>query len=362
MNNIEIKEEANKKLDAFIAQAFKQGINIFSYSGATGYKMCPYAYHRGHTPDEKGEIDRGVNNIYALVGGVLHDALETIYDGGENHLKEAFDQVLKKCKKENINFPNEGVRTTYLVDINHYIKHFKKHNLFSINEMPFLVEYKGNKIRGYVDQITKDPNSKDGFRILDYKTSTKYVGKVKKEHGRQLILYAYAIEKIFDVKVTSLVWDFLKYVKIDYSGKTRKRNKIYPRSQFILSWKDEILRDLEEEGVSKFAAIDLFTQALKDLEFPPIIAHKFKMSPALVECEYNDETKEEALEYLHKQIENIKKETEWKAPPKHEFESLFFCENLCNYRLDCQNLKAMRENLAEDQLVQSDFKRLFRKK
>lgn len=362
MDNVKFKEEAKIQLDSQIKQIRSTGQDVYSYSGATGYELCPLSYHRSHTRTPEGKRDEGVNNIYALVGGALHDALETIYDGGENHLQEAFDDILIKCRDQNINFPNEGIRTTYLVEINHWIKHFKKHELKSVNEMPFMIEYKGNKIRGFVDQITRDPNSNiDSVRILDYKTSTKYVGKTKKEHGRQLVLYAYAIEQILGVKVTSICWDFLKYVKVEYKGKTRKRSFIFPRSSYVMAFKDEILDCLEEEGVPKIAAIDIFTQALKDLEIPKQIEHMFELSPALVEYTYDEETKQETLDYLNKMIVKIKEETEWKAPPRHKFGSLFFCNNLCNYRLDCIPLKAMKEGISEEH-KQAEFKRLFNKK
>jgi hypothetical protein len=136
---------------------------------------------------------------------------------------------------------------------------------------------------GYVDLIVKE---KDTTRVVDFKTSTEYSGEKKKIHQNQLILYGIALESL-GYKNIKLYWDFLKYEK-NKGSKT------------------------------------LFYREDKNFTYN-----------GLKEIPFNDETKNQAILWLLKGIENI-----LKLEISNKYNDIFspdnfYCKNLCSFYTQC---------------------------
>lgn len=336
------KEELEKQVE----EMKKNGIPVFSFSRLGTYNDCPYAYKLGYVDDIEG-----LDNVYSLLGGAIHDGLEDIYNGKENKLQEKFDNQYNECIKQHLYFPKESTEESYLANINHYIKYFEKDDLKSLNEYMFLIDINGVNMVGYIDRVTKDPDG-DGLRIIDYKTSTKYSKSTLVEHGRQLVLYAIAVEKISGLKVTSLCWNMLKYATVKYLGKKkfkRKEGTIYERNKIIATFRAELIGAFEEIGYSEDEAIEKYYEALISNHIPDEISHLIEIKDGYQYYPYNDETKNDLIQYVTETVDKIKNEKEWKNK-KIDKQSDFMCLTLCNYRKICPHIKKYleTENECED--------------
>lgn len=346
-----MREDILKKIN----EARANGEILYSFSRLESFNDCLYAYNITYN-----QHNRGLDNIYALLGTSIHDGLEHYFNCGENELQERFDKGYENALKDGYNFPNDKIKENYLYCINHYIKNFKSDGLNSLQEFPFMIELNGIKIIGFIDRITKDPNSSDNtLRIIDFKTSTNYSKKEKQIKGRQLVLYAYAVEQLTGKKVTSVCWNMLKYINVKYKKKTRKTKKIFLRNEYVLFWKDEILQSLQDKGYEFEDAIDIFMEHLQKNEMPNEVLEDFEFGDAYVEYEYNDETKQELLDYIEKTVKKINKTKEWKA--KNISNGDFKCLNLCNHRETCPALKSYIQKLPETMVEETgiNFDELF---
>ncbi len=338
-----------------IAEAREKNETLLSFSRLETANDCLYCYNEIYNNKH-----RGLDNIYGILGGLVHEGLELYYNTGENKLSEIFENGYKKAKKDGYDFSNDVIKENYLYCVRHYIKNFKGEDLKGLQEFPFMIELNGSKIIGYIDRITKDPNSNENtFRIIDFKTSTMYSKEDKKKKGRQLVLYAYAVEQITGKKVTSICWNMLKYVKITYKGKTRKRSKFFLRNGYVLAWKNEIMEELEKIGVEFEDAIDIFTEALTKNEIPEQIKDAFIFEDALVEHEYNEETIQDVLDYIEDTIKTINKTSKWKTKTITESNN-FKCLYLCNFRDCCPSVKSYLNKIPEHMIEEDDdFESLF---
>ena len=104
-------------------------------------------------------------------------------------------------------------------------------------EEEILVEINGYLLKGFIDIYFKNNNE---IVILDYKTSSKFAKRDLIPNGRQLVLYAIALEQMYpDCKVVAIGWDMLKYVEVqgtrgpklierrDLSGEDYKEALVY---------------------------------------------------------------------------------------------------------------------------------------
>lgn len=337
--------QANKKeLEKQLEELKNIGITVFSFSRLGVYNECPYAYKLGY-------IDKieGLDNIYSALGGAVHDELEAIYNGKENELQSKFDNAYKECIEKKLFFPSSSIEEGYLSNINHYIKHFKKDDLKSLNEYMFIIEINGVHLVGYIDRVTKDPNG-DGLRIIDYKTSTKYQKRTLAEHGRQLVLYAMAVEKISGLPVTCLCWNMLKYAEVKYLGKKkfkRKEGVIYERNKIVATFRAEMIGAFEEIGYTEDEAIDKYYDALVENDIPDEIKHLFEIKDGYQYYPYNEETKEDLVTYITETVEKIKNDNKWKHK-KIDRQSDFMCLTLCNHRKVCPYIKKYINNETEN--------------
>jgi RecB family exonuclease len=143
-------------------------------------------------------------------------------------------------------------------------------------------------LRGYIDLWYF---LKGELHIIDLKTSSKYSAKDMIHKQRQLILYAYALEKLYPEIKIKLYFNMLKYA--NRKGKLVERNKL-----------------------------DLFDE----------------YEDGLVQVIYNTEMKKDLEEYVESTYKNIltlnKNDiNEWDMG--YNPENGFFCKHLCTFREQC---------------------------
>lgn len=330
------------------------GKTIYSISRLDTINHCLYEAYRTYILHERGE-----NNVYAMLGGKVHDVLEAIVNGEatEADLQPAVDEELEDIDLLGLQFPKgrngeDTIREGWLANMKHFCATYKspKNKGDLHTEELFIYETpKGNVLQGYIDLYKEN---KDGtISIYDYKTSSMYKGEDIKSHGRQLVLYALGKEQE-GFKVKSVAWIFLKYVNISFLGKKTSKSKnkteitkIIERKKIAQEMAGYVEDTLNELGIDEFEAEIMLTDFKRANSFdvlPEKVRSLYKMTPAVIECELTDETREECIQYIDDTIEMWEKCTEY--PPTSftkvqkngkVVDDYFYCTQLCNHGKQC---------------------------
>ena len=346
--------EQDKRLEELKAS----GKTIYSISRLDTINRCLYEAYQTYILGERGE-----NNVYAMLGGKVHDVLEAIVNGEatEEDLQPAVDAELEDIDLLGLSFPKgrdgeDTIRIGWEMDMRHFCSTYKSpvnNGDLHTEELFIYTTPKGNILQGYIDLYKEN---KDGsISIYDYKTSSLYKGEDLKEHGRQLVLYALGKEQE-GFKVRSVSWIFLKYVEIRFMGKKKANakekteiSKIVERKKIAQEMCKYIEQDLYELGIDDIDADIILTDFKRANSFdvlPEEIKNRYKMLPAVVEYDLTDEIKNEVDEYIDKTIEMWESLSEY--PPRKftkiqkngkEVESTFFCNALCPHGKQCSYLK-----------------------
>lgn len=343
------------------------GKTIYSISRLDTINRCLYEAYRTYILGERGE-----NNVYAMLGGKVHDVLENIVNGEatEADLQPAVDEELEDIDLLGLSFPKDRngedtIRQGWINNMKHFCATYKspKNNGDLHTEELFIYETpKGNVLQGYIDLYKENKNG--SISIYDYKTSSLYKGEDLKEHGRQLVLYALGKEQE-GFKVKSVAWIFLKYVNITFLGKKTKKSKdkteltkIVERRKIAQEMSDYIEDDLYELGIDVFEADVLLTDFKKANSFdvlPEEIRSRYKITPCVYEYELTDEIKKECIQYIDNTIEKWEKLTEY--PPKpftkiqkngKEVSDIFYDTCLCSHFKNCPYIHEYLDMLDKD--------------
>ncbi|MGL6132065.1 MAG: PD-(D/E)XK nuclease family protein [Fusobacteriaceae bacterium] len=338
-----------------------EGADIYSYSKLKSFTQCKGAYKDTYINKKKR-----ANNVYAIIGSYIHDALEDIYDNSwsdvENKLvlEEGFQNALMEIGVHNNNteqrkdfygnlpegeyylkFMSENVEQNYMKAISHYINNFKRENVKRLNEALVVVELNGKYVQGFIDVIQEDENG-DGqtLKIIDYKTSTVWASAEEtSKHAQQLLFYAWAImQKYPKLKVTSVSWNMLKYVNIKYHGKTRKtntlfrRDKLFDKKQGILT---EIYDAFKIKGYSDLDTAVILSEGMSKNQIPEEISDMFDIWEGYLDYPVTEENLLSTVNHLTEIMNDIDKEEifeHMKITDKDNFN----CTWLCNHRHTCE--------------------------
>ena len=336
----------------------QEGKAVYSISRLDCINHCLYEAYCTYVLNDRGE-----NNVYAMLGGKVHDVLENIVNGKatEADLKPAVEEELEDIDILGLSFPKDrqggdGIRKAWETDMYHFCDTYKSpknSGEFHTEELFIYETSKGNVLQGYIDLYHCN---KDGsISIYDYKTSSLYKGSDLAAHGRQLVLYAMGMEQAGH-KVKSVNWIFLKYVEIKFMGKKTVKSKektqlskIVQRSKIAQEMADYVENDLYELGYDEFDADILLTEFKKTNSFdvlPEEISSRYKMIPYVCEYPLTDEVKQECEDYVNNTIELWESLTEY--PPKKftkvqkngkEVEDCFYCMCLCAHGKKCKYLQ-----------------------
>ena len=313
------------------------------------------------------------------MGGKVHDILENIMNGEADvsDLRTALKEDLERADMLGLSFPKDfkggdSIRENWLEDMWHFVNHFEPpEGDFTTEEFLLYKIDDDHYVQGYADLVKhNDDGSQD---IIDWKTSSMYVGDDIKKHGMQLLLYALAKEQAGE-RVRRTAWYFLKYVTVSWLGYARASSKEKTlitkninRRKLVQELEKHIRRDLEEAGydeidIEMYIMDSLATNSLDGL--PDKVKLNYTIKPCYVDYYFTKETKEECLAWVNDMIH----EFEDRAPENvhdwehrhftklnkngREVEDTFFCNSLCGHRKTCEAIKAFRE---EQQKLNEDL-------
>lgn len=269
---------------------------LWSWSRFNTYKTDPYSYMLKYIK----RIPETKSSIYGVSGGGCHDIIERYYKGEikhsempnayENLLFEMNMQELKYNRKDEI--ANKKIADKYEECARLFFKQHIPIKTKMILEQFVTIKVGKYVFQGYIDALTKD---EEGFyNIIDWKTSTKYVGqKIVKESG-QLVLYAESlIQRGIDINKIKICWNFLKYCTIEQQlksiDKATKKNKTKEtqclRNEWVSTISSNLRTWLKQYGLEEFEIDELVSEAIKNNNLdniPAEIRSKYKMKDCYV--------------------------------------------------------------------------------
>ena len=185
---------------------------------------CLYEAYKTYVLHEKGK-----DNIYAALGGRIHDTLEAIVnnEATEADLLPAMNDELEDMELLDLQFPKDrdggdSIKDNWIKDMTHFANTYRspRNKQLTTEDLIIYKTNDGHYLQGFIDLYWTRKNGE--IDIYDYKTSTLYSGKDIANHARQLILYALAKEQE-GFKVRNASWIFLKYLDVTFQGyKTAK--------------------------------------------------------------------------------------------------------------------------------------------
>lgn len=338
-----------------------EGRKIYSISRLKAFHECKHNYHLTYNQRLKG-----LDNIYASLGTNVHESLEEMQFGKmtKEEALARFETCLLSLELQGIKFDKDSIKHNFCESIKNYIDNYEpiKCDHFK-SELEFFVECGGAVLKGYIDAIAI---SNDGEVIVyDYKTSTKFAKADLDKHGLQLVLYAYALEKEFNVKISKVAWIMLKYATVTWDGATfikdengnkvpKKRQGFYLRSDLVKSLRTELKKDLRKEGFEELEIEVLLdkAQTTNDMTlFSKTIQDKYKITNGVVEYPYNEETKAMLEQYVKdtvKEIESLDATNSSLWEGKDLSANIpYFCNVLCGHRKHCKYYKEALDRLED---------------
>lgn len=225
---------ARKTREELNALCKKFGTDIlWSWSRYHCYKQDKWEYFLKYILHEKE--DR-TNGIYGVSGGNIHDIIEGLYSNKIKYedMLDAYEDSLFTMNCADLKYnrsdseKNELIANKYENCIRHFFRH---HNVI---QFPHMVEHfitikisDDVFMQGYVDmlyiekRVDKNGNEKKIIHIVDWKSSTRYVGKKIDEECGQLVLYSEGVRQALNIPLEDIVceWNFLKYVTVTVEQK-----------------------------------------------------------------------------------------------------------------------------------------------
>lgn len=349
---------ATREKNERLQELFQAKKNVYSISKLNTIDQCLYQAYRTYKLH-----DRGKNNVYGIMGGRIHDVLESIIHNEltEKDLIPALNNELADLAMLDIDFPKDfkggtSIRDGWISDMKHFCNHFVRPNgEFTTEE---LVIYKVNDdryVQGYIDLIR---HNKDGsLSILDWKTSSQFSKDDLLEHGRQLIFYAMAKEQE-GYKVRDVAWIMLKYVEVKFIGKARANSKketeivkVLSRRKIVSELRRYLENDLEKLGYGE-VDIEIMLQIAEESNtldnLPKEVQDKYSIKPYVRKYNLTDELREETLNYINSVADVFEglgdKESDWKGVEITKKNS-FFCSVLCSHGDKCPYLQKYFDTL-----------------
>lgn len=318
------------------------GVPVYSISRLDTFDNCKYEYWLRYIDKEIPQ-----NNIYGFLGTKVHSFLERIQNGEEINFEIELNKAFDEADFLDLHFSSENVENKWKSNMLAFAKSYRPLDKKVDTEKWFLINLEGHYIQGFIDLIIY--NDDGTISIVDYKTSTKYNKNDLKEKGRQLVLYAIAMEKE-GYKVKDISWNFLKYANVSYKLKNGKiKNTTLERGTLLKKLKPDIIKEMQklrlldlnlEENIEKAVARNTFDG------LPRQIKEKYTIEDCIVSYDFTEENKQETIDFICSKIEEIESHLDnkdWWAPCILENPSTFYCENLCPHLNDCEYMENILE-------------------
>lgn len=333
------------------------GIELYSISKLDSINNCLYSSYLTYRLGDKGG-----NNIYAIMGGKLHDVLEGMANGTntKDDLLPAMKAELEDMDMLGIKFPSDKIRENWINDITHFCETFdfvgdKK---FETEQLFIYKTDDGHYIQGYIDLI-KNVND-NVIEIYDHKSSSMYNSKEMDEHARQLIVYMLGKQQE-GFKVNKIAWHFMKYAEVTYPDtRGNIKTKIVERRKIYDEMEKYIELALLRSGCDAFDADLFLMDAKQDNSFdklPEAVKKQFSLRPAIIEYEVDNEVVEDCKKYIRDTIakwESLEGKDESAYTPREFTKTqkngktvpdVFFCQCLCSHADCCPHIHRYLEKL-----------------
>ena len=241
------------------------GKTLWSYSRLSKFHSCKYEYYLQYIAKNRN----GRNNVYAVLGDIVHQCLEGFIKGEYNReqMLQKFETIYSSTKIPTLNqtvllqFPSEKIEKTYIECIRIFLKNYIPAKADKILLEEFLWHlFGGNQkiaVQGYADCILCF-NEDNTVIIDDFKTSTKFNKDDLLEKGRQLVMYAYMYQKRTGIPVKMVRWLMLKYWEVSFPTvlKQLKDKSVKELKEFLSN--NNINEKLKkEEMINKCLHLDL---------------------------------------------------------------------------------------------------------
>lgn len=320
---------------------------LWSWSKYNTYKTDPYGYLLKYILKEK----ETKASIYGVSGGNVHDIIESFYLKERNFsdLLEAYEDKLLEMNLANLKYnrkdkeANKKIASKYENNIREFFKHHEPIEGKVVTEQFVTIKVGDNIFQGYIDFIYRD---EEGFyNIIDWKTSTIYVGKkIDKEKG-QLVLYAESlIQKGIPIDKIKIKWNFVKYctIKQELLTKGKTRNKNCLRTEWVKGIEPTLRKWFTKLQYDPIETEMFISEAIENNNLdnmPDEIKGKFEYHDCYVEIPLNEEVIAELKRDIENTIHTIRtKEVEYQNTKDDKLfwteidkSNEFFFANLCGY-------------------------------
>lgn len=333
---------ATREVAPELQQLFDEGAEVYSISRLNTINQCEYQAYLSYIK----ELPRR-GNVWSNLGGSIHDALEKCVKGEANEsiLSKAIQDELDNLEILGLEFPldrngNPTLRDNWIANMTRFAKEFKTPKGNFETEKLVLLHWKDNIwIQGYIDLIRH--NNDGSVYILDWKSSSQYDKKHLVEAGRQLVLYALAMqEQGYEVKRMS--WVMLKYCVTKWTQKNGKpKEKISEWRNYIKDLRSVLSKKLTDMGYDEVDVDAMLFKAEQENSMdslPEELRAQFKTLPYVRDYELTPEVIAECKQYIDDSIEKYHKcgsEEKNFEPCDIEKES-FFCSSLCDFKDSCK--------------------------
>lgn len=336
---------AAREIAPELQKLFDEGAEVYSISRLNCINQCEYQAYLSYI--EKAPKK---SNVWANLGDKIHSALEKCVKDGANEsiIKDAIQAELDNLDILDIDFPldrngNPTIRNNWIANMTKFAEEFKTPKGKFETEKLVLLNWKDNIwIQGYIDLIRHDKNG--SVYILDWKTSSQFDKAHLVEAGRQLVLYALAMQEE-GYKVSRVSWIMLKYCITTWIQKNGKpKEKISEWRNYIKDLRNVLEKRLSDMGYDEVDIDALLFQAEKENSMtclPEELQEQFKTRPYVRDYELTPEVIAECKQYIDDSIAKYHKcgtdEKNFK-PCNIEKES-FFCASLCDFSGSCKYWK-----------------------
>lgn len=268
-----------------------------SWSRTNCVKNSLYEYYLKYILHKKE--DRA-NSIYVVTGGMSHEILEKLYlkeiqyddmsDLFEDSWMTAFDISELKFDRSDSG-KNKRIADKYYYDLSHFfMNHEKIKEKIDIEQ--FVTTKIGNEYyQGYIDALISHDD--ETYTILDWKTSSIYVGEKRNKECGQLVMYSLALnQKGIPFDKIKIAWNFLKYVNVTVEAKNgNKKVRAIERCEI-----GDKLQASAKTWLKHFGYEDNMEEYLNDLAIkndisvlPVEVQEKFEIHDCYIYADLTDE-------------------------------------------------------------------------
>lgn len=322
-----------------------QGKNIYSISRLNSLNQCAYSAYITYVLG-----DRGDNNVWAALGSIMHDTLQSIIDNGTStdSLIESLQDGIDNLDISGIDFPKDrnggdSIRDNWVANMTEFCTHFIPPNgEFKTEQLVIYKVSEDDYVQGYIDLLRIDDEGT--VSVFDWKTSSQFKGDHLIEAGRQLVLYAQALEQA-GYEINELAWVMLKYCVVSWKQKNGKiKEKICEWRNYVAQIRPYLLKPPVAVDIDEFELDALVDEAVEKNSLnglPAELRDQFEVKQYVRYYDYTPEVIKETLSYVTDQIQSFKDrgEDEKNYPPKDVEKDSYFCSSLCGHNKKCPYYK-----------------------